>query len=74
MVPLGPLPPAGRLARLTVLDMVPVTLFFEQLARLQVDARKLLAFARTHCSGFYQYPLDFVVHALEVATGKNPDV
>lgn len=58
MVPLGPLPPAGRLARLTVLDMVPATLSFEQLARLQVDVRKLLAFARSHCSGFYQSALE----------------
>jgi hypothetical protein len=58
MVPLGPLPPAGRLARLTVLDIVPATLSFEQLARLQVDARRLLAFARSHCSGFYQPALE----------------
>ena len=53
MVPLGPLPPAGRLARLTVLDIVPATLSFEQLARLQVEVRKLLAFC-SYCSGFVQ--------------------
>ena len=59
MVPLGPLPPAGRLARLTVLDIVPATLSFEQLARLQVEVRKLLA-GGSACTGGGE--------------GENPDV
>jgi hypothetical protein len=44
MVPLGPLPLAGRLTRLTILDIVPATLSFEQLARLQADVCKIACF------------------------------